>query len=149
MSSSFAKPNIHPPTFLLLTPPNAAIAGRVVTNPSRDRISPIREERAELTARATKELLQTSVMSGIVRLFQQETLIEEIYSQDIKTGLFIWVFTAEDTYNDELMRRMIGYEWQIKRSTNVSVEFEFVPLALCENPVDVIGDMASLLYKKA
>ncbi len=98
---------------------------------SKDAISP------QLLEQAVRELF--SSIPQVVRIYQDEQGDEILF----------WIFTNNEKYDDELMELLISREEALMDThPQADIWIRYIPLVLCDNPREVVGDTARLIFER-
>jgi hypothetical protein len=81
--------------------------------------------------------------------FAQMRAVEAIYQDDIESVVLFWIFTSNEKYDDALMDQLLSRENRILDTyPGTSIAFRYLPSAACQNHREVVGNTATLIFKR-
>ena len=91
----------------------------------------------------------TKISNRVAKSFSEIPEVSVIYQDISGNELTYWVFINNEKYDDQLMDKLIDIELEILDSySQPSILFRYVPLVLCDDPHQVAGGTAQLIFQR-
>ncbi len=75
--------------------------------------------------------------------------VAAIYQDELEDETLFWVFINNEKYDDELMELLISREEVLMdKHTEAHIWVRYVPLVLCHDPREVVGNTARLIFAR-
>jgi hypothetical protein len=93
--------------------------------------------------------LTALVEQSVAERFSQIAAVVAIYRTIHHGAITFWIYTSNETYDDELMRTLLAQEETIlDRYQEATIRFRYIPFVLSPSPEELVGSHGVLIYQR-